>query len=265
MWAISPPAVLALELLQPLDVGGLHPAVLVAPAVQGLLGDLQGLCRFSCRLALREHLLCGSQLADDLLGGVPLPLHLLRPALPIVAGGKDSQRGRTDFRGSCQSGESGHRDWATSNQTRRTDELRWKMRCGGLAVGLRWVGGGKDTEHARASPNRVPRWAANCGLFGSIRPSQTSNQSGRPDLNRGPHRPERCALPGCATPRRWRLSQSATRRAGRRVSAWGARQAAVGRAAGSACRRVSCPTREAKAASGLSTTTWAVRSTQSRF
>ena len=27
------------------------------------------------------------------------------------------------------------------------------------------------------------------------------NQSGRPDLNRGPHRPERCALPGCATPR----------------------------------------------------------------
>src|SRR4051794_23388921 len=28
-------------------------------------------------------------------------------------------------------------------------------------------------------------------------------KSGRPDLNRGPHRPERCALPGCATPRRW--------------------------------------------------------------
>src|SRR5262249_33487609 len=26
-------------------------------------------------------------------------------------------------------------------------------------------------------------------------------ESGRPDLNRGPHRPERCALPGCATPR----------------------------------------------------------------
>ena len=25
--------------------------------------------------------------------------------------------------------------------------------------------------------------------------------SGRPDLNRGPHRPERCALPSCATPR----------------------------------------------------------------
>jgi hypothetical protein len=30
-------------------------------------------------------------------------------------------------------------------------------------------------------------------------------QSGRPDLNRGPHRPERCALPGCATPREERI------------------------------------------------------------
>ncbi len=28
--------------------------------------------------------------------------------------------------------------------------------------------------------------------------------SGRPDSNWGPHRPERCALPGCATPRRVR-------------------------------------------------------------
>ena len=44
--------------------------------------------------------------------------------------------------------------------------------------------------------------------------------SGRPDLNRGPHRPERCALPGCATPRERRLSQS---------GAWGA--ARRGRAA----------------------------------
>src|SRR5262245_13314772 len=26
--------------------------------------------------------------------------------------------------------------------------------------------------------------------------------SGRPDLNRGPHAPQACALPGCATPRR---------------------------------------------------------------
>src|SRR3954453_941363 len=32
-------------------------------------------------------------------------------------------------------------------------------------------------------------------------PSWEAFSSGRPDLNRGPHRPERCALPGCATPR----------------------------------------------------------------
>ena len=33
------------------------------------------------------------------------------------------------------------------------------------------------------------------------RPAAGLSKSGRPDLNRGPHRPERCALPGCATPR----------------------------------------------------------------
>ena len=37
-------------------------------------------------------------------------------------------------------------------------------------------------------------------------------KSGRPDLNRGPHRPERCALPGCATPRRGFDSSWALRR-----------------------------------------------------
>src|SRR5205807_7974329 len=39
--------------------------------------------------------------------------------------------------------------------------------------------------------------------------------SGRPDLNRGPHRPERCALPGCATPRMGSGSHSSA--AGRRA------------------------------------------------
>ena len=37
------------------------------------------------------------------------------------------------------------------------------------------------------------------------RVSGAFQKSGRPDLNRGPHRPERCALPGCATPRRWAI------------------------------------------------------------
>jgi hypothetical protein len=47
--------VLLLELLQPLGVVGLHPAVLVAPAVEGDLGDLQGLRDLGGRLALAEH------------------------------------------------------------------------------------------------------------------------------------------------------------------------------------------------------------------
>jgi TfoX/Sxy family transcriptional regulator of competence genes len=33
------------------------------------------------------------------------------------------------------------------------------------------------------------------------RPDQTKGWSGRRDLNPRPHRPERCALPSCATPR----------------------------------------------------------------
>src|SRR5262249_27653801 len=38
--------------------------------------------------------------------------------------------------------------------------------------------------------------------------------SGRPDLNRGPHAPQACALPGCATPR---LSKKPRRKRGKRV------------------------------------------------
>ena len=46
--------------------------------------------------------------------------------------------------------------------------------------------------YRRAADDRC-RIARGCGRSGV---------SGRPDSNRGPHRPERCALPGCATPRR---------------------------------------------------------------
>ena len=42
------------------------------------------------------------------------------------------------------------------------------------------------------------------GYFLQTRGIQIGNRkwSGRPDLNRGPHAPQACALPGCATPRR---------------------------------------------------------------
>src|SRR6266403_5823573 len=36
---------------------------------------------------------------------------------------------------------------------------------------------------------------------GSFLRLQKKKWSGRPDLNRGPHAPQACALPGCATPR----------------------------------------------------------------
>src|SRR5205823_7246602 len=67
--------VLALELLEPLGVVGLHPAVLVAPAVIRVLADLQGLGDLGDRLALAEHPVRLAQLADDLLGRVPASLH----------------------------------------------------------------------------------------------------------------------------------------------------------------------------------------------
>src|SRR5207244_11543060 len=67
--------VLALELLEPLGVVGLHPAVLVAPAVIRVLADLQGLGDLGDRLALAEHPVRLAQLADDLLGRLPASLH----------------------------------------------------------------------------------------------------------------------------------------------------------------------------------------------
>src|SRR5205807_106231 len=68
--------VLALELLQPLDVVGLHPAVLRAPAVKRVLGDLELLGDLWDRLAFGEHPLRLAQLANDLLRRVPASLHL---------------------------------------------------------------------------------------------------------------------------------------------------------------------------------------------
>jgi hypothetical protein len=56
----------------------------------------------------------------------------------------------------------------------------------------------------RPSPSnrsRPPRGLKAPGARARKNPAFTGLLSGRPDLNRGPHRPERCALPGCATPR----------------------------------------------------------------
>ena len=61
-------------------------------------------------------------------------------------------------------------------------------------------------DRAHRAPARVGnKWTD----IGPMRPAGGSESpptldfltSGRPDSNRGPHRPKRCALPGCATPR----------------------------------------------------------------
>ena len=57
-----------------------------------------------------------------------------------------------------------------------------------------------------------------------------SQLSGRRDSNSGPHRPERCALPGCATPRRARIIAQEVRRSA--VSGGAARIAVAAGAVG---------------------------------
>jgi dinuclear metal center YbgI/SA1388 family protein len=75
--------------------------------------------------------------------------------------------------------------------------------CGPFSRPLRSICGPQTNEQPRTRANTVPRTPAFSGLFAHVRPySRFSNQSGRPDSNRGPRRPERRALPGCATPRR---------------------------------------------------------------
>jgi hypothetical protein len=64
-------AVLALELLEPLRIVGSEPAVLSAPALQCLLGDLELLAGGRHILALAEQAIGLAQLPDDLLRRVP--------------------------------------------------------------------------------------------------------------------------------------------------------------------------------------------------
>ena len=72
-----------LQLGQPLGLLGLHPAVLLLPAVAGRLGHLNGPAGIGDGLALGDQLLHGSllrrslglQLADDLIGGMADSFH----------------------------------------------------------------------------------------------------------------------------------------------------------------------------------------------
>src|SRR5205823_8569766 len=79
---------------------------------------------------------------------------------------------------------------------RRDQGERDRLRA--LVEGREWAAMGTGTAPDRSADPRaaVPENDESPATMG------LSEQSGRPDLNRGPHRPERCALPGCATPRR---------------------------------------------------------------
>ena len=69
------PGVLGLQPAQPLRLIGLHPAVLRPPAIRGDLGDLEVPHHLGDVLPLVEQSLAPTELADNLLGRMPVSLH----------------------------------------------------------------------------------------------------------------------------------------------------------------------------------------------
>ena len=69
------PGVLLVQLSQPPDFLCLHPAVLLPPAVVGMLRHCDGAADIDDGLALGDQLLDGLELADDLLSRVPGAFH----------------------------------------------------------------------------------------------------------------------------------------------------------------------------------------------
>jgi hypothetical protein len=96
-----------------------------------------------------------------------------------------------------RNGRASPRAHARSATTERLRRLSVVIRPSAWAARLRREPGVLSSIAAR----RSARSGHNRGPLRNIRFSRASLKSGRPDLNRGPHRPERCALPGCATPR----------------------------------------------------------------
>jgi len=94
------PGVLLLQLSQPPGFLGLHPAVLLPPAVVGRLRHLDDAADLDDSLALGDQLLGGLELADDLLRRVPGPFHGRVPG-PVWPD-EDSHSPWTGFRGPRQ-------------------------------------------------------------------------------------------------------------------------------------------------------------------
>src|SRR3989304_2452761 len=83
------PYVLDLQLFESLGLVGLHAPVLVPPAVEGRLRNLQLLANLSDTLALGKHPIRLPKLADDLLRTVPFALHR-ESSLPLSGAGSPS-------------------------------------------------------------------------------------------------------------------------------------------------------------------------------
>jgi len=91
------PGVLLVQLNQPSGLLGLHPAVLLPPAVVGRLRHFDDAADLDDSLALGDQLLGGLELADNLLRRVPGPFHGRVPG-PVWPD-EDSHSPWTSFRG----------------------------------------------------------------------------------------------------------------------------------------------------------------------
>lgn len=85
------PLILPLKLLEPFGVFGFHPAVLISPAMPGLLTDLQMPADLPEVFALTEQPFTLTKLADHLLRCMPSTCHESSPPRPN-SGASDSHR-----------------------------------------------------------------------------------------------------------------------------------------------------------------------------
>ncbi len=138
--------------------------------------------------------------AEELHQGCTVELHLTRAG---SANKPTCTKALVTFAGKIAAG---------ANSERMTIRLRTKLHGKWVTI-IRHTRVKHGQFHFSVTLSGSRAWAFTISYPGdrTLRPVTMSGHSasrssqrlnpGRPDLNRGPHRPERCALPGCATPR----------------------------------------------------------------
>ena len=151
----------------------------------------------------------GSASLGHRLGGETSHPGIAAAPTPPGCGGESSQQGAYRLnplislmipRRGRKHGPAGHASTGEERACGSPDGSSWPR------ASLRHSSFGHCVTIASLRPARAPATAPmppdDLALRVALRShADISIQSGRPDLNRGPHRPERCALPGCATPR----------------------------------------------------------------